>query len=532
MKEIVAPPSEVTINNPDPDRLSLSWEYGSSNIDGFRIRREGEDLSGTLNANDHSYRPAKEDLGIPGEYYTYSVEVVGAGSNNLSSRPINILGKIEADGKISGKVSSGNTEAGVRDVHICAYPQKNEAISFDGVDDYIFTDKPGGALNGKTNFSIDFWLKVGDLVSGSQLILAIDDNEGQRKFSLTTSELQFLLQDSLLTSQNEWHHVILTFQDSLKLYMDGELILKVEDSNNFLHEATDNWYLGGGALIDDEKYFQGQLDEFRVWDKVLTEVERNEIAHQISSDTSLVVWYPFKVNTLGTEVIIADYARNNHATPIGTSVIDGNIPMGYCSKTDETGEYEIFNIAYGEETDFDIVPTFEDHGFDPDSLTKSLGYNQSTARSNVNFKDTTSFAIEGHVILSGTDCGLDSVKLELSHSEIGTFSVYTDASGFFAVSAPIQGTYTLTPSSGDHVFSPANMTLEVSQHIADLEFIDNTTHQLSGFVGGNCGILIADSVELLISSSNNACWNTTVVTDEDGSFSVELPAQEYQIEIV
>ena len=200
----------------------------------------------------------------------------------------------------------------------------------------------------------------------------------------------------------------------------------------------------------------------------------------------------------------------------------------YCATTDAEGNYTIENIYYGEEATFRIVPSKPGHGFDPDFRTRTLTPLNSADRGD--FTDTTSFTVSGRIVQpNGPDsCAVASADILVNGQFLGDKS---DANGVFSIVIPQGGRYTFRPRLSDHVFRPAERTLDVDADLDALRFADETTRALSGFVRAGCEEFIGRADVRF--SSPDGCLDTVVVTAaQDGSYEVELPARPYRVEVI
>jgi len=94
-----------------------------------------------------------------------------------------------------------------------------------------------------------------------------------------SSSIPGLVEHSMATSNNIWHHfaVIFDYQNSLSLYIDGQMIQSVPYSG-IISFTTGLLYLGrdpidfSGAIPGAGRY-HGDLDDFGVWNRALTACE-------------------------------------------------------------------------------------------------------------------------------------------------------------------------------------------------------------------------------------------------------------------
>jgi len=88
------------------------------------------------------------------------------------------------------------------------------------------------------------------------------------------SSYNFYQQPNLSISSNAWHHIVSTANaanDSMYMYIDGQLFSKVSISINDLkiNNSTENIMLGASAGAGN--YFKGNMDEVRIYKRALSE---------------------------------------------------------------------------------------------------------------------------------------------------------------------------------------------------------------------------------------------------------------------
>ena len=163
-----------------------------------------------------------------------------------------------------------------------------KCYSFDGTDDKItLTNLPN-----PSNISIAFWMKR-------------SANTGTRQFmftawngvtcELTTSGVIHCYvapshgacdSTKAITVDDGWVHVVYTFEDKVcgKLYINGSLIRTTTSSNSI------SWSTTTGNLGYFSTYFNGKLNDFRIYDNILSAKEIKELSK------GLVCHYPLNNN--------------------------------------------------------------------------------------------------------------------------------------------------------------------------------------------------------------------------------------------
>lgn len=182
------------------------------------------------------------------------------------------------------------------------------ALLFDGIDDYVQCPSPGPA--GNASRTVEAWVKIpslsttqkvildwGDMLTGGRFTLNIINGlprieVGGNGFSSTSA-----------ISINTWHHIAATFNNTatpkLKLYVDGNMAASGNPSVATFTNTTNGIIIG--RRNDQINSFLGAIDEVKIWS-----IERSQT--QIASDmnenlctplTGLVAYFNFNQGTAG-----------------------------------------------------------------------------------------------------------------------------------------------------------------------------------------------------------------------------------------
>ncbi|TDE45911.1 T9SS type A sorting domain-containing protein [Flavobacterium rhamnosiphilum] len=150
-------------------------------------------------------------------------------------------------------------------------------IDFDGLNDYI-TFKDNYDKTGP--FSIEMWIKAGDLTGTQSLISKRDANNLASGYDLRLNGgfvefhwglTNFITSDAI--DATTWHHIAVTFNGSTyKLYMDG--VEKASTNGSAPTANLMDCMLGAMDQADNPpnkpvNYYYGWIDELRIWNKAL-----------------------------------------------------------------------------------------------------------------------------------------------------------------------------------------------------------------------------------------------------------------------
>ena len=207
--------------------------------------------------------------------------------------------------------------------------------------------------------------------------------------------------------------------------------------------------------------------------------------------------------------------------------------------TDASGYYEIKDVYYYKEAEYTIKSQRSNHGFRPDTLTRSITLNAPTV-SGVNFTDTTVYTVSGRIHLAGSDankiCPLKDVEIWVNGKFTG---VKTKADGTYMLPIEEEGTYTIKAKFKHHAFAAVvngtrttnnSHTLNISSDLSNINFEDIQTETLVVKLAGACDNQISNKAVFEITSvDNTGCYRIERQVDGKNELSLVLPAQAYRI---
>ncbi|PHI21401.1 hypothetical protein CEQ90_03105 [Lewinellaceae bacterium SD302] len=185
------------------------------------------------------------------------------------------------------------------------FGEANKAMYFDGENDLL--DYGNILPLGRRNFSISVWVRINASLSTDDYPLAIlakgkikDDIEEARSFELqatnfarTGNYFQIYASDNyaeedtpaaqlpaLEDPQEQWVHlVVLRFGTEIQYYLNGALI-STEYHDELTNLNSNQPFTVGGSMIsekEDTEYFNGALDELRIYNRRLSERDIAEL---------------------------------------------------------------------------------------------------------------------------------------------------------------------------------------------------------------------------------------------------------------
>ena len=174
-----------------------------------------------------------------------------------------------------------------------------DAIRFDGDNDYIEIpdtnrlDLPSGS------FTISLWVKqTGNSNSSEQILLDKrnpDDRntshyqlaiESDRKISFTSRcNMTTVTESENTVSANSWHHIAIVRETNRnKIYLDGVLdeTGSVNGCSDFSN--SESLMVAGPSDLDDDNYFEGILDEFKMYSRALSSSEIEDVYEDLAGE--------------------------------------------------------------------------------------------------------------------------------------------------------------------------------------------------------------------------------------------------------
>ncbi|BAQ64272.1 LamG-like jellyroll fold domain-containing protein [Geminocystis sp. NIES-3709] len=181
----------------------------------------------------------------------------------------------------------------------------NNALRLDGVDDRVALRNANQlGLNG--DFTVEAWVNINEFPSGQvdHPILGTDQRETNQGLHLTIRNqrpyMGFFnndLQGNTVLQPKTWYHITYRYTASTRqqaIFVNGQL-----DSTR---TATANFQ--GTGLVNigrwsNDRYFNGSIDELRIWNRPLTqtEIQENRYTSLEGNENSLRAYYTFNDTT-------------------------------------------------------------------------------------------------------------------------------------------------------------------------------------------------------------------------------------------
>lgn len=192
-------------------------------------------------------------------------------------------------------------------------PPAGNALAFSGTNAYVRIEDADD-LDMTSNYTLECWFKADSFGGLRGLITKYQDN-GTNGYllRLTGSDLDF---DQLTTSglnleAGRWYHAAAVNSNGARhLYLDG--VEQTLSGFSYTVQAnSDPLCLGIDYLVDNSRYFAGQMDEARVWNVARSGAEIRDAMHRelTGSESGLVAYYRFNE---GSGTALADITGKGH----------------------------------------------------------------------------------------------------------------------------------------------------------------------------------------------------------------------------
>jgi len=194
--------------------------------------------------------------------------------------------------------SSGSGNDGTIYGATCVIGKSGNALSFDGSDDYVDYGTSSDFDWATTdNFTYEFWLKTTEIdgmiisqrssTSGNPVLdiaigfTAFDVGDGEIGFLVRGDNAAGLtsLDSNTVVNDGNWHHVTITrnvITDEYEVFIDGVSKGTITDeltdsiTTNMRAIASERRWVQESASTPDRRYFNGTIDEVRIYNRSLT----------------------------------------------------------------------------------------------------------------------------------------------------------------------------------------------------------------------------------------------------------------------
>jgi len=196
------------------------------------------------------------------------------------------------------------------------------SVYFDGATDYIDMDD---ALNlNSSEFSVSAWIKRANGSANTSILSKRDaaytegydfkiNSSGQFEMSWKNGSTQTVT-SNVVIPEDEWHQVAVIYNGTLaRLYIDGVL----DKTEALSAPVSTTQYFNVAAAAQSTAFYEGNIDEVRVWDTALSVDQLHYVMNQEIEDISNSV----------DGMIIPQTISNNEVSSIPWTDLAGYYPM-------------------------------------------------------------------------------------------------------------------------------------------------------------------------------------------------------------
>ena len=503
--------------------------YLNGYLDDLRVWGRAVDWSDIIDDRKMTLSGDEDDLagywkfdGLDGEIVVdISIDSLGSDNNNDAATC-----NIERSELISpvyvGAETDTNGNYAIRSVYygdgttFTATPSQETVIGrsleLDGEDMYV--DFETQRIDLTSRFTVEGWFKT-ETVNGMTIFHAIDPSDTTTQVlveltSLGTVGFSYFggpISGTGNVVDDQWHHWAMTGDistDTVSAYLDGEYQGYTLVGGDTISDLSRPFF---GAYQGEGQWFNGFLDEMRVWDDARSE-------DQISGTMNQVL--------TGDELGLRNYWNFNEGESTVVNDNGGGLVTGEIIGMDDDDAWSL------------TIPLDEvfEHYYDPESRQVTLNYS-NTSVDLVNFTDNSLIPVTGYVRYNNTSCVIEGAEILLDFESIVP-PVYTDSEGKFTVDIePGSSGDLISVSYSDHEFTPTYIELPLlTGPLTGQYFDDLTTRTASGTVGGGtCGVPLGDNITVTLSAVDG-CIEEVIDVDSLGAWvSGDLPPIIYNVSV-
>jgi uncharacterized repeat protein (TIGR01451 family) len=238
----------------------------------------------------------------------------------------------------------------------------DNALSFDGTNDYVDCGSNVGSFDLSDPFTIEAWINpaldyTNDVIYGNawaeqgyHVRVTLDNKV--RFILIQTGSIYKGIDSSVLTA--EWHHIAAVWDGTdVKIYVDG-----VDDSKTAIENGTvttittaANTKIGLDTAAS-ANYFNGIIDEVRIWKTALTQSQLDDMTAPTITITTPANGATYLLN----QTVNADWSVSD-GTGTGVAIESGTVPSGSPINTAAAGmhTFTVTVTDYAKNTDTKTV---------------------------------------------------------------------------------------------------------------------------------------------------------------------------------
>lgn len=167
------------------------------------------------------------------------------------------------------------------------------ALEFDGSNDYVETNE---RIVDDYPFTISVWLKTTDSGTDQAVVNLADSDLSNSYYGIYVSpdgrvrlmarNIQSRTMEGDVVNDGEWYNVVAVFNSSTdrKLYLNG-IINGTQSTEVTFNSGADRWSMGRWGDSSPNRYFEGTVDEVKLWDRALDSAEILQLYADFAPET-------------------------------------------------------------------------------------------------------------------------------------------------------------------------------------------------------------------------------------------------------
>jgi hypothetical protein len=369
------------------------------------------------------------------------------------------------------------------------------ALNFDGNNDYVDATASVATLlpQGNSARSVEFSIKttqtsIGNVVSwGSRTITQRSSfavREGKAAFIGESRDVT----GSITINDGLWHDIAITYdgtdRDGFKIYVDGVLDPGPYDygwnPSETLNTTDQDLTLGRTPPPSTIEYFNGTVDNIRIWDKELSASEVSTYAGQdiASSTPNLVAYFNFEDapgnednSATGNDITVVNDLTSNYNGNVTNFTRTGNTSNWVNASMLWTGDQDT-NWSNANNWSSDIVPLTTESVVIQNVPNQPVISNSTTAEINdLSLSTGSTLSVEGVLKVNNRLINDGSILFRSNATHTGQFDAFTGS---------ITGSGTVTV---ERYFSENRAFRLVSSPVTTTNFISNNWQQNTHITG-------------------------------------------------
>ena len=185
-----------------------------------------------------------------------------------------------------------------------------KCLEFDGVDEYVTLNNLVTLVPDNSSFSLWFQFDevwrclLGHSNLGDDDYLALYDFNNEYRVYVKDTNGAFIFNnvDTNVPSDNQWHHLVFSYETTPKIYIDGNLVCTGTSQGNIELDLI-------GTGRGDVYNWKGKIDEVRIYNRALTEAEIKALYESPRNGFRLVAGKTYTYEHAFTDRAIVDFEK-------------------------------------------------------------------------------------------------------------------------------------------------------------------------------------------------------------------------------